>query len=162
MQKYTGFKFLFCWQKRLGEKGLTDPNRWLTIKDFASKAAENAARLAALFHLFEGKDGAIDSEMVDRAVQVITWHLWETKRLLNANVKSIPNQQQDAMRLVRWLKIKGLNQTTQRYLQQFCPIRDKQQRNSVIQNLIATNYLKEIKLNGKMAILVNPAVKEGL
>jgi len=138
------------------EKGLTSSNQWLTIKDFASKAAENAARLSALFHLFEGKTGVINSETVDQAVQVITWHLWETKHLLN--IKSNPNQQQDAILLIQWLKNKGLTQTTGRYLQQFSPIRDKRKRDNAIQHLIATNHLKEVTTNGSSILLVNPAI----
>ena len=35
--------------------------QWIDVKDIASKASENAARLAALFHLFEEKSGHINS-----------------------------------------------------------------------------------------------------
>ncbi len=138
------------------EKGLINPAQWFAIKDFASKAAENAARLAALFHLFDGKQGAIDSETVERAMQIIEWHLWETKRLLQLEIGSHP--QQDAMRLIQWLKDKALLETTPRQLQQYSPVRDKTRRDEAVQHLIDMAYLKEMKQSGKTVLLVNPAI----
>lgn len=142
------------------EKGLTNPAQWFTIKDFASKAAENVARLSALFHLFEGKHGLINSESVERAIQVIDWHLWETRELL----KSEPEltHQQDALRLIQWLKNKGLTQATPRQIQQFGPLRNKKQRDDAIQYLMDTKHLKEGKIQGKMTLLINPKINNVL
>src|SRR5690606_25219996 len=64
------------------ESGLKNPKQWRSIKDFASKSAENAARLAALFHLFDGNSGDITAEKMEQAITVIRWHLKETKRIL--------------------------------------------------------------------------------
>ena len=54
----------------------------MEIKDFASKAAENAARLAALFHLFSGKIGDISTEDMEQAITLTHWYLCEARRLL--------------------------------------------------------------------------------
>ena len=49
--------------------------RFEMIKDAASKAAENAARLAALIHLFEGHEGEItESSMISGAL-ISQWYL---------------------------------------------------------------------------------------
>lgn len=138
------------------EEGLAESHRWQSIKDFASKAAENVARLAALFHLFDGKDGSIEVETIEKAIQIIEWHLWETRRILQ--VKPQSTQQQDATRLIEWLIYKNLLQTTPRQIQQFGPLRNKQRRDRTIQYLVETNYLRETKLDGKTTLLVNPDI----
>lgn len=64
------------------EAGLASPAEWGNITDFASKSAENVARLACLFHLFEGKSGDIESIHIEQAIELILWHMKETKRIL--------------------------------------------------------------------------------
>ncbi len=112
------------------ESGLQHSNQWQTIKDFASKAAENVARLAALFHLFEGCEGDISVEQIEQASEVIYWHLHETKMILGHQPQT--PAQEDSTRLLQWMVDKGLTETTPRYLQQFSPIRDKQRMCNVV------------------------------
>lgn len=59
------------------EAGLKPQDQWVDIVDFASKAAENTARLAALFHLFEGRHGDISVEHTENSIEIINWHLQE-------------------------------------------------------------------------------------
>ncbi len=55
------------------------------IRDVASKAAENIARLAALFHVLQsGPSGVVDVPSIEAATTVVTWHLGEARRLLGA------------------------------------------------------------------------------
>jgi hypothetical protein len=134
------------------EEGLIDPGKWLSIRDFASKSAENAARLAALFHSFEGKEGTVSAETIQNAIQIAEWHLWETRRLLGE--KLLTQTQQDAMALMQWFKDKNVCKTTPRYIQQFSPVRDKQRRNEAIAYLAETQYLTEKKINGKTNLMI--------
>src|SRR3990167_3511373 len=99
------------------ESGLRDPRQWGSIKDFASKAAENVARLSALFHLFDGKEGDVNAENMDRAVQIVRWHLHESRRVLGG-VESTPVEpkKRDSKLLLRWIVEKGLSETSPRYL----------------------------------------------
>ena len=83
------------------ESGLCEDGQWTMIKDFASKASENVARLAALFHLFEGKRGDISVEHVESAIEIINWHLQETHRLLSSESTKSPFC--DAQKLMKWL-----------------------------------------------------------
>jgi len=128
--------------------------KWLSIKDFASKAAENVARLAALFHVFQGKEGVIDSETIEQAIQIIQWHLFEARRILSPQSQS-PDQQ-DASRLLQWIIEKKLTETTPQYLQQYSPIRDKKRRDKAIDNLIESCYLRQSKQMKKTILLTNP------
>ena len=53
------------------------------VRDVAAKSAENACRLAALFHVWEhGPTGAINSMDMERGVAVARWFLYEARRIL--------------------------------------------------------------------------------
>jgi hypothetical protein len=134
------------------EADLSD--KWYSIKDFASKAAENTARLSALFHLFSGKDGQISREVMEQAIEIIRWHLCETRRIFYAKPKS--NLHVDTIKLLSWITEKGFTTTTPRFLQQYSPLREKQRRDKAIQMLMDHHYLREIKIDGKIALLINP------
>lgn len=68
------------------------------IRDCASKVAENAVRLAGLFHYYEGLDGPISGDTLRRAVDICSWHMLEFKRLF-AESPEMPLEFQDAMAL---------------------------------------------------------------
>lgn len=137
------------------EQGLNNSNKWQHIPDFASKALENVARLAALLHLFTGKDTyKIASESVEQAISIIHWHLIETKRILEpANELNVT---QDAVKLINWIKARNLKDTSPRYLQQYSPIREKSKRDRAISLLIDHHFIKESISNNKTTLLINP------
>lgn len=136
------------------ESQLSD--KWSCIKDFASKAAENTARLSALLHLFSGKEGQIGCEETEQAIEIIKWHLCETRRIFFSKPRS--SQHADAIKLLDWIREKGFTTTTPRFLQQYSHIREKQRRDKAIQMLIDHHYLNESKSEGKTTLLVNPRV----
>ena len=136
------------------EAGLAPNGQWLIIKDFASKAAENVARLAALFHLFENKEGDIQAEHLANAVEIISWHLHETKRLLSAEVTQTPFQ--DAQKLLDWLVSRGLSETTTRDIQRLSPLRDKARMKKAIDVLLEHKLLREAPRDSKTAMEINP------
>lgn len=138
------------------ESGLQNAAQWKSIKDFASKAAENVARLSALLHLFEGKEGPIMLEQVEQATSIINWHMFETKTILGAQAQT--PEQEDSLKLLQWLTEKALPKTTPRYLQQFGPIRDKARRDRAIDILEAHHYLKRTKESGKTVLEVTPKI----
>jgi putative DNA primase/helicase len=66
------------------ERALAAGGDFAAIRDVAAKAAENVARLAALFHvLAHGPGGVIDTEAIHAAATIIGWHLHEARRLLS-------------------------------------------------------------------------------
>jgi putative DNA primase/helicase len=72
------------------------------VKDIAAKSADNAARLAALFHVFEhGADGPIGADCMRRGVQVAAWHLSEARRIFGS--VAVPPDMVNASRLDEWL-----------------------------------------------------------
>ena len=47
------------------------------FRDYASKVAENMARVASLLHYFNGNDGDISLSAVEDAVKITTWYVNE-------------------------------------------------------------------------------------
>ena len=136
------------------ETGLNPQGQWSELKDFASKAAENVARLTGLFHLFEGRSGDICAEHMEQSIQIISWHLQEARRLLSPD--STGGNIHDAMKLMSWLSEKGIKKTTARAIQQLGPLRDKDQRNAAIQVLIEHNLVRMTKEGTKAVVELNP------
>ncbi len=84
------------------EKELKSDGDMADTRDVASKAADNAARLAALFHIFDiGVSGEISAAHMRAATHIVTWHLYESRRFLNE--VAAPPAVENVMRLDRWL-----------------------------------------------------------
>ena len=85
------------------ERELASGGSYAPIRDVAAKAAENIARLAALFHLLDhGAAGTIDRTCVDSAAQIVVWHLQEAHRLLGD--LDAPPAMAAAIRFDAWLR----------------------------------------------------------
>jgi putative DNA primase/helicase len=77
------------------ERELGRTGQFGEVADFAAKAAENAARLAAVFWALEqGPSGEINAETMEAAAAVEAWHLHEAKRIVGA--AKIPQAVADA------------------------------------------------------------------
>lgn len=95
-------------ERELGARGA-----FRGVRDVAAKAAENAARLAALFHVLEhGASGAIGSEEIRAAASIVGWHLNEARRLL-AELDT-PTSLAAAIRLDAWLRNEAQTSDTDR------------------------------------------------
>lgn len=138
------------------EAGINKESHWQATQDFASKSAENVARLSGLLHVFLGHDGDIGVESVEQAIEIIFWHLLETKRLFEPSHTA---QHQEAQKLLQWIQAKQLTETTSRFIQQYGGFRDTSQRKKAIHTLIEHYYLKEEKRDGKKVLWVNPKLK---
>ena len=66
------------------ESELSKFGEFSDVRDFASKAADNAARLAALFTLYRtaGSPQLIDDDATNRAAAIVAWHLGEARRIV--------------------------------------------------------------------------------
>lgn len=136
------------------ELGLKPNGQWSGIKDFASKASENIIRLAALLHLFAGKEGNISTENIEQAIYIIHWHLQETRRLLASQTQN--KELIDATKLLEWLLLKGTAQITIRTIQRLSHLRDKLRLENALTILTEHNYIKIIKDGNSSIIALNP------
>jgi hypothetical protein len=72
------------------------------FKDYASKVAENMARVASLLHYFNGNDGDISLSAVEDAVKITTWYVNEYIHLfLNPRIHASISE---ADELYWWIK----------------------------------------------------------
>lgn len=139
------------------EKQLSIDGEFNNIKDFAAKAAENAARLAGNFHIFGNENGqVVDFDNMQRAIQLMDWHLKETKRL------NLSTEYQDAQLLLNWLKDKQYREIKINDVLRLAhpTLRIKERRNKAIQVLQEHRYLIMTAKDNKQHLILNPYVWE--
>jgi hypothetical protein len=132
------------------------------VRDVASKTADNAARLAALFHTFTGSIGPIDIEAMESAARVTIWHLTEAKRFLGE--LAMPTELANPMRLETWMldycKRKNTDKVPTREVQRGGPsgMRDKKSCTEAVKELADLGRARLVQDGKKRAIQINPAL----
>ncbi len=71
------------------------------VRDVASKTADNAVRIAALFHVLAGEAGSISEIHMRNGARVAKWHLNESQRVFVGGIASAGYS--DAQKLEDWL-----------------------------------------------------------
>lgn len=109
------------------------------IRDAASKAAENVARLAAVIHVFSNAQGDISLRTIESAIAMVNWYLTQFARIFAP--PQVPQVMLDAHALDYWLRTSvvamGMGITHRKnYLLQRGPIRNKFQFDAALQVLI--------------------------
>ena len=134
------------------------------VRDVASKAAENVARVAALFHLFEhGPTGRIGAAHVAAAARIVTWHLFEARRFLGA--AALPKPLSNAAKLEAWViaqcRERGVDSVTLRGVMRLGPnpVRRKPDLLAALAELTEANRAR-IEDGGRN-IRINPALLGG-
>ena len=133
-----------------------------SIKDFAAKAAENAARLAGIFHVFCAETGdLISPEIMQNAIGILAWHLQETKRLLGQHQKT--PAEQNAELLVAWLIDKNHTEIKAADILKYAPsnLRNKERRDAAIEILRQNSFLHIEERTGTQFVIINQESKNG-
>lgn len=132
------------------------------LKDSASKAADNVARLAAVFHSAEVRSGPIEADLIEAAAIIVAWHLDEAKRLFNE--LDVPDSVLRAIKLSEWLvneaKKTGKTHITMRRISQYAPnaIRAKPIRDAAIDLLSEASHLRIDDEGETTVVELNPAL----
>lgn len=134
------------------------------VRDVASKAAENAARVAALFHVYEyGPTGSVAPEAVERAGRIVAWHLNESRRFFGE--LALPPELVDAGRLDDWLlrycREHGLAGVRTQTIQQFGPVRRKDAIEAAVRELDDRDRARLIQERRRKEVRINPALLTG-
>jgi putative DNA primase/helicase len=105
------------------ERGLVNDGELEDVRDFASKTADNAARIAACFHAFEACSGEIGEDTMRRACTLAVWHLKEAQRYFSKATSQ--TDLADAVRLGEWLldycRSNRCLRVTERHVMQYGP-----------------------------------------
>lgn len=145
------------------EAQLSSGGELYDVRDVAAKAADNAARLAALFHAFEGKAGAIGVEAFEGAARIVAWHLSESRRFFGE--LALPTELADAARLDAWLieycRRERVGHVDRREAQRGGPVRDGERLTAALRVLGELDRAREGKTGKRKLILLNPALLAG-
>ena len=136
------------------------------VRDLASKAADNAARLAALFHLYEhGPAGRIGADSMQAAATIVGWHLYQARAFFDD--VAAPREVTNARRLDGWLidrcRIKGITEIARRDVQNGGPnpVRKGIELENALRELIEAGRVRLIERGRKELIAVNPVLLTG-
>lgn len=135
------------------------------VRDVASKTADNAVRLAALFHTFNGSVGPIDAEEMHSGASIAAWHLLEARRFLSE--LALTPEQANPARLEAWMldycKRESVDRVSTRDVQQFGPgaLRDKKVMLDALQELAELGRARIVTEGKKKLIQINPALLAG-
>ncbi len=127
------------------------------VRDIAAKSADNAARLAGLFHIFEGHHGEVGPDTFTRAAALATWHLNEARRFVGGI--ALPEPMQDAERVWGWL-LANCNATGGeigvRDIRQRGPVRDSEKLGRALDELMEAHRIRRSQVGKKAVIHLNP------
>jgi len=135
------------------------------VRDVASKSADNAVRLAALFQVFEHGVGAVGLEALESATRIAAWHLNESRRFFGE--LALPVELANAGRLDSWLieycRRERTHTVPKRKMQQFGPggLRERTAIDQAIRELEELGRVRLVRESRRKDILVNPALIEG-
>lgn len=148
------------------EDELSAHGEFRDIRDVAAKAAENIARLAALFHVLErGPTGPIGVGAVAAATAIITWHLGEARRLLG-KLES-PPALAAAVRLDEWLcreaRAAKTDRIPTRRIFQYGPkcARDSQAFKAIVAVLTERGRARLVTEGRRRYVAINPTLLDG-
>jgi putative DNA primase/helicase len=144
------------------EAELSSGREMFDVRDVASKAADNVARMAALFHTFGGEIGPISLESLESAGRIVIWHLTEAKRFLGA--MALPEKVSNTARLDAWLldycRTRGVDVVSTREIQRNGPpgLRDKESIQEVVAELEELGRARASRDGKKKLVQVNPTL----
>lgn len=148
------------------EEGLVAGGAYQAVRDVAAKAAENVARLAALFHVLEhGPIGTIGVDHILGAEEVVCWHLHEARRLLAE--LGTPPALAAAIRLDNWLRNEarttGDPQIPTTRIYQYGPacVRDSRDLKAALATLTERGRARLETQGRRRYVVVNPALLVG-
>ena len=147
------------------EAMLTVGGELYDVRDVASKTADNAARLAALFHAFEGHAGPTGIEAMESGASIAAWHLSEARRFFGE--LAMPAELANPARLEAWMldycRREGVDRVPTREVQRCGPggLRDKAVIAAAAQELEELGRARVVQEGKKRLIAINPAVLGG-
>ena len=139
------------------EGNLNAHGEFADVRDSASNAADNVARITAVLHETEGRIGKIEPDLIQSAAKVVLWHLSETQRMY-ANAQLSPTALL-AGQLEAWVILQGGRYPIADILK-FAPSRKLRKKAARDRTLSLLAELGRVRAVNGMAE-VNPLIIEG-
>jgi putative DNA primase/helicase len=131
------------------------------VRDIASKAADNAARLAALFHVFEhDTTGDIGEDAMRSACAVVEWYLSEAVRFLSE--VDVPDEMRDFVMLDEWLIARcrkdGVSEVAKTDISKYGPrrLRKKALLDAALKELADLDRVRVETHSNRLTVCLNP------
>lgn len=147
------------------ERELTPSGVMAGARDFAAKAADNVARLAALLHIYShGPEGKIGVEEIKSATRIVAWHCQEALRFVGE--LALPRPTANALVLEAWLldrcSVLQVDSVARREVQRLGPgaLRDNAVLSEALDVLAEAARVRETQDGRRKLIEVNPALLE--
>ena len=121
------------------------------LRDLGGKAAENAARIAAVLTIVESPDASIiETDAMTAGCELMTWYVGEALRLSGAH--RLPPRLRNAIKLLEWLRVKHKTEVTRSEIMQFGPasVRQKVDADAALATLEEHGWLVRA-VDGKAA-----------
>jgi hypothetical protein len=148
------------------EGELASAGDFASIRDAASKAADNIARLAAVLHVFDyGARGPISVQSVESASRIVLWHAYSAKALLAPFTLS--REAANAATLDRWLIDRGTMEGKDEFptgtLLNGGPngTRKKDDLAAALEILAAHGRVRVVQHGRRRSVKINPALLDG-
>ncbi|MGA8147281.1 MAG: YfjI family protein [Gallionellaceae bacterium] len=147
------------------ESELASGGELFDVRDVASKSADNAVRLAALFHVFcstgsKCSRSSITADEMERASRIAAWHLNESRRFFGEI--ALPIEMADAARLDSWLIKHCRHERThcvgKRYIRQYGPLRERDRLDVAVSELVSLDRIQVRKEERQINIWLNAAL----
>lgn len=146
------------------ESGLAAGGELADVRDTASKAAENAARIAALFAVFDADPGCthVGVEHIGSACRIAAWHLSEAQRLFGR--LATDEQAHRAAALEGWLvercRTHGVREVARREAQRLGPrpTRNLESLRVALEVLADLGRVRLVEDGQAIVVRVNPAL----
>ena len=147
------------------ESELSSGRELYDVRDVASKTADNAVRLAALFHTFSGSIGPIDIEAMESGARLAAWHLSEARRFLGelAMPAELANPARLESWLLDWCRRENTDKVPTREVQRHGPngLRDSKVISAAVAQLVELGRARLVQDGKKKLIQINPALLAG-
>jgi hypothetical protein len=147
------------------ERELSDYGEFAEVRDIGAKSAENAARIACVFQIWDqGPGGSVLASHMEAGIAVASWHLAESVRVFFEAEK--PQEIRDAELLSEWLITEGVpylepgGRMALNKILQFGPyrLRNRDRRNKALAELASDDVMHLLLLeeNRRKMLSINP------
>lgn len=147
------------------ERKIAKGGKLYEVRDLASKAADNAARLAALFHVYErATAGDIGENAMSSACVIVGWYLSEAARFLSE--VALPDEVKDVVMLNDWLldrcRQSAVSEVAKTDILKFGPrrLRKKASLEAALKELTELDRVRVVTRSNRLTVCLNPELLE--